>query len=860
MSKDFGATSGYLEPANKSWEQATWLTGKPPLDREFNLEGEIAQRLVSRNLEIGSGWLYDRSHFSPDIYPKANDGNYINEPGNFRNITVAAPALVANRFYFGPGQIAHLAGMLVNVRRKNDEWLPIDLPAAPAGVGVQRFDLVYLEVWRALVHGDNTITPTHRDINFKIFYNGWVDSVTGDNFVDDVYPGVPATETSKRVQVQWRIRTVAGVDLVTYPDGIDHAAVVFAQGPEAAPTAFTFANQATAGDSSLWVSTGHTNTVDGKVYATPICAVVRRNTTAYDKDTNQNGAKSLAAGGDSLRSDNARYDVILEKDIIDLRKSVARSFNLQELLEKNFGWAMDAKLKTGWGDSGLGGGQRGNVYTNADEIGNVDTPGANLLGDFDGVQKQWSDASSTTENFMVRALASRTVAINPGFWAEGDEFEVALPLTSSGIVDSVVSVSTTSGYPVAMYQVSGLNSQTITFKMIAGFNAEVPLASRTGYDLFVQYSVTYPSGQGLSRDPLRYTASLVTGAALNVLNGGDNLVVESAVPVGMTGMSADGGLYRPSRTATIIGKFTVTNLFVRSRTNATTYVPYFIESVTGIYDNIADPGKTTNLFLSFDGDTGLITHQVVPAAHRNMVVDLVSKDALPNGTQITLYYETPAQQALDGTAGVYNVPTVSVQILHTGNALYTVSGGSGVTGPAYPYARPGSMVPVSDAGFLGEHIYDYGQALTVSDFSSTAQMVRVPVSVPLAEVPYLTFGTPGTDVEGRGYYKTSESTPYDDNFGSGATPYLPSVFATLLQQTVPHKVLYPCIGMLVEDTALGKRGTLVLLIFSRSSTDDQNAIVFTAPGTDSCVGIYRLKGNPTMSSKTRQMGHSLVEV
>jgi hypothetical protein len=861
MSKDFGPTSGYLDPANKSWEQATWLTGKPPLDKEFNLAGEIAQRLVAHQIELSSGFLFDRGYYGPQIFPTDTSGNYVREPGAFRNTTPAVPAVVANRFYFGPGQMVHVAGMLVTLRQATSEWMEIDLPAAPAGVGVKRWDFVFLEVWRALLSGDNTVTPTHRDGSFKIFYNGWVDSPTGQNFTDDVYDAGVGTETSKRVQIQWRLRVVSGVDLITYPDPLDETTVVFAQGPEAAPTANTFTNAAGIGDPGLWYSTGNTNTVDGYVFAVPICAVARRNTTAYDKDTNQNGALALAGPADSGRSDDARYDVILEKDIVDLRKGVSREFNHEMLLQKNYSWLMDGKLKTAWEDSQLGGGQRGTQFTNADEIGNTDTPGANLIGDFDGIQKQWSDAVSVTEHISTHALASRTVAGNPGFWAEGDEFQIVMPVASTGIVDDIISVFTSSGYEIEAFLAQDLNTQTVTIRLVDPFDADVPLLDRTGSTIYVRFSATFPGGQGLTRDPLTYKADIVTGASLTALNGGDNVVIDSAVPAGMTAFSADSSLFRPSRTATLIGEFPHTSYAITSRTTTTTYVPYFIEDVVGIYDAVADPGKTTNLLVSFNGDTGLITHAVVPATHRSMLVDFSSKDPLPNGTQVTIYYETAAQQTVDPTAAVYNVSTLRVHVLHAAQHLYTTSSGSANHSPAYPYVRPGQLVPASDPTFPGEHFFDYTQAITVTGFSTSTQAIQLPLTVPFAHTPFLRLGNPDVDVENRAFYASSLSTDFDDDFGAGTVPYRPAVFANLLQQDIPHKVLYPCIGMLIEDTAIGKRGTLVLMVFTRTANDSQNAMVITGgAGGDSCVAIYRMKGNPTVSTKKMQLGYPLVEV
>jgi len=855
MSKDFGPVSGYLDPANKSWEQVTWETNRPPLDKEFNLFGELFLRRLFRSEEMPSGFLMSRDYFSPDIFPKTNTGVYAEEPGNYRDrLPAGVPS--ANTFYFGPGQVAKVENMPVYVRSKTSEWTAITLNAAPSGVAVKRFDLVFLEVWRAGLTADAATDTANgiRDSNGKIFYNGWKDSPTADNFTDDVYdPGV-GVETSRRVQVQWRIRVVDGVDLNTYPDGVDDTGVVFAQGPAAAPTASTFTSESSTGDSGLFVSTGHSNIVDGNIWAIPICAVARRNQDTWDKDTNQNG-------GSGTRPDGLSYDEVVEQDIIDLRKIVSRDWDFDELLQKNMAWLMDGKLKTYWEDTGLGGGERATYFTQADEVGPVDTPGATKIDEFDGYKKQFSDAKVATNCYKIVQLADRTFFTSAVEWKNGDIFDIALPVSSEGIIDVVVEAAFYSGYELlsSHYVTANLNTQTITITLTGPLEADIPAPDRTNVDLYVKIGVSWPGGRGLSRDPREYQQTVVTGANIGVLEAGDNFVYESAVPPGLTALSTLSNFYKPSRTATLIASYTYVSFAIASRTTTTTYLPYDVESVTGIYDAIADPGKTTNLFLGVTGN--VITHGAVPATHRAMLVDFDSQQPIQAGDQVTLYYEAPAQQTLDITASGLNVSDVKIHIIHAPSYLYSISAGSGSHRPGYPYICPGSPIPICATGFTGEQDMDYDQPVNVDDFGTDAQFIQLPVHVPLAMIPYFIFTNSGTDQERRHYYNDVSNTAYDDEILGTPVAYQPSVFAKLLHTTHNHKVAYATIGMTVEDTAVGKRGTLLLLVFTQTSGDRQNSVLFDAAGGgDACVAIYRLKGNPTVSARKRQLGYTLIEV
>ena len=164
----------------------------------------------------------------------------------------------------------------VGTALNSDTLSQYTLPAPP-GSGT-RNDLVYLEVFIVEVPGSTATTPTavNKPDTSHVFKYGNV-LFGGNNAVDDI--NEVNYEIRRRVQVQCRIRVVAGVDFVTYPNGLSDPGV-FAQGPNVAATALLFASSVS--DAGLWVagngSLAHQSTLgtlDGYVYAIPIAKVAR---------------------------------------------------------------------------------------------------------------------------------------------------------------------------------------------------------------------------------------------------------------------------------------------------------------------------------------------------------------------------------------------------------------------------------------------------------------------------------------------------------------------------------------------------------------------------------------------------------
>ncbi|MCB1713496.1 MAG: hypothetical protein KDH96_13815, partial [Candidatus Riesia sp.] len=152
-----------------------------------------------------------------------------------------------------------------------------------------------------------------------------------------------ALESNARIQIQYRLRIIENVNLSTYADGLDDPSVVAyttsdfgGAGADGSATVRTFAKS--ADDPGLWIAGNGDSTdatlfgsVDGYMYATPVCAITRRNSTAFDRATNMNGGVTIASGT-SDRPDGLFYDQIVADDILDLRRG--RSGEIQDILQK----------------------------------------------------------------------------------------------------------------------------------------------------------------------------------------------------------------------------------------------------------------------------------------------------------------------------------------------------------------------------------------------------------------------------------------------------------------------------------------------------------------------------------------------
>jgi hypothetical protein len=327
MSKNLGdKVSRVLESSKRNYTGVVFQQKRPPLDSEFNLLQEIQSDKLTDLIKntTPSGFL----ELGP-ITGSPSDRNQLS--ASWRNaLKFKNPIAVVN------GWILHIGAGTNQVQENslNTIWheisgdedeIAIILPPAP--VTAHRQDLVFLEVWQATVETSDKINP-----------NGFLQSSLDDLQNDLIDPNINI-ETTKRTQIQYRFRSVEGVDFESFREGLGHPGAR-AQGPRSTPNV-NYIYRKHSKDVGLYVSgngdlqsQNDLETTDGYVYAIPVCRVHRKNRIAYSLQ-NQNGSQhTMISGFKSDRPDGLFYDDISSGDIEDLRHRVSFSgFDLTSLME-----------------------------------------------------------------------------------------------------------------------------------------------------------------------------------------------------------------------------------------------------------------------------------------------------------------------------------------------------------------------------------------------------------------------------------------------------------------------------------------------------------------------------------------------
>lgn len=172
----------------------------------------------------------------------------------------------------------------------------------------------------------------------RIYPEGNILSGASEYLVDNIIDPQVGVETTKRVQIQYRIRVVEGVDPYIYTEaGLGHD-FVYSLGPNLNRSdagSYTFSNMGEEnGDYGLWRSLCR-NTYDGYSWAIPMFFVTRRNSGAFNVNNNINGSTNYNLG--AIRPDGLTYNHIVTDDIIDIRRQIniqSYSYFLEKNLEK----------------------------------------------------------------------------------------------------------------------------------------------------------------------------------------------------------------------------------------------------------------------------------------------------------------------------------------------------------------------------------------------------------------------------------------------------------------------------------------------------------------------------------------------
>jgi len=315
MALDHGTgTSRTLSPLDRAFASVIWQKGKPPLDAELNLMGsvEMEQRRQYIAGLMPSGFLMDPTRAAFDF---KFDKLWIN---HFHLGVPRAAQYALDADETQPVVWANVGGWIIPVAGTDitgaaEVHNVVKLYPAPGSDA--RTDFVFLEAWATLVQ------PNPSDANKPTASTIWKYGNVkhgGTNITDDLEDPKIGFETSKRVQIQYRIRVYgsgvgggAGVNLAVHPDGFGDPNILGQGAATGVVAGMQWTNmREQLGDPSLWrAGDGDPNnalgSIDGYTYAIPICAVFRRCVQTYvavkqSGNPTQNGATVRTPGVSSL--------------------------------------------------------------------------------------------------------------------------------------------------------------------------------------------------------------------------------------------------------------------------------------------------------------------------------------------------------------------------------------------------------------------------------------------------------------------------------------------------------------------------------------------------------------------------------
>ena len=493
-----------LDSEDRSFERVVYQRKKPPLSCEVNFTGDLASKHSQELAQflVPSGW---------GLVGALRDDTTESDGG--AGDVLCSSTYTANTFKLlgidkgveKESLIAYVNGWKLLVQGSNsaaDENNIILLSDPPSTA--YRVDFIFLEVWRKLL--------STTDVVYKygnLLYGG-------TNPTNDLIDPAINIETSRRVQLQYRIRVVDDIDIESYPYGFDPNKV-FVQGTLSSPLSTCshayFAQ--TPGDLGLWragvgdaAAQEDLGTVDGYTYAIPMFAVHRRNTSSYNVETRSNGAgKSLSdylVGQPSDRPDNRYNNWVVTDDILDMRHRITPVQNMKELCESSFEKLTHGRIRQKMEKTTLGEDHFGTILVQADAVSYVDRAGSTLLASGDSLRRMFSNAQiAQPDTLLVKTVNDKTAGTPGNPWTTSDQIQIyATAYPTGSVITSVDQIYTSTGILTLTtdYTVSGTGTNIVTIT-IPGTSSLLA----TSIPITIDYTVQFAEGiNGMSGLPERF--------------------------------------------------------------------------------------------------------------------------------------------------------------------------------------------------------------------------------------------------------------------------------------------------------------------------------------------------------------------
>jgi hypothetical protein len=400
MSDNFGTKqSRVVEVDGRALDNVVFLTARPPLSSEWNLINQISNEKAqdAARLSVPSGWMRVGAVSDTVSESDAQSGDALTsesyEADTFKLISKGGNVAVVNGWK-----------VLVQGWNSPDDNNVIELDTA-AG---QRYDFVFLEVWRKLVAYNESLYP----------YGNVSKTPYTDNEI--LWPAV-GTETSMRVQVQYRIRSVpvstvlsgdsdVFADVGVHPIGGRVTGEYTFNSFEACDADDIGLYRAGDGSSDSQINLA---TVDGYVYAIPMFLVYRRSPSAsvFAPTTINNGYTTVARLADGYvkdRPDGLLADCVYPQDVVDFRHLVAASSSdvkdmVDRTVSKLVSGDLATALKRGYDQNGQQSmaSSGGSILTKAERINSTGSDNIPNMGTGDSFRRAFCNAGVTTDHCIA---------------------------------------------------------------------------------------------------------------------------------------------------------------------------------------------------------------------------------------------------------------------------------------------------------------------------------------------------------------------------------------------------------------------------------------------------------------------------
>ena len=719
-----------------------------------------------------------------------------------------------------------------------------------------------------------------------------------DNIVDPLL----LRESSRRIQIQYRIRVLdVDFDSNAHPEGFTHPDC-FAQGVWGEDSTYNFSRvTGSENDAGLWrAGTGNQTsafqlgTVDGYVYAIPLCMVSRRNSAGFDAVLNANGGVLSTLELPSDRPDGKYADLVYQDDVLDMMRHVypfgldyasETTYQFQSLLDQNY-----YTLLTFEDTAGSQTGTRSITPMVCDEIGQPITLGGigdgsnrgNYIRTFDHIARRFG-SQPIIEYLTFKLLPT---ASNPWLyvtkasgtnWFDGDEITLDLaeldPLSISnwtggtgihnyltifnyGYVIDVVdawhndgNVTTPISKKVEIASIRGLGgnqvylildrnrTETNTGYLVgdAGLGGDQGSAN----EIYIRFAVAYPAGAGLTQTPIHdgYASSetFPNGAYVEVdpANRPSDIAEGTAPYIHIRQGYRDVCAYYlvPMLELVTPEKDLVTLKLQHPIEYMLDFEPDVVDSLDNSLGYMVNQSKL--------GSTESIITLTDPRPFQDeLTVTYYARMPLSlheNGYQMAIYYKACAKQSMYNSKfsllGANPQPLV-LKPLYVPPNLWVIQGGKGSVELGYPYYAPSEQISVREDQD-SEGLLSATPRISLPDFNIDTGVVSLTSLLPLDISGNLTFNMLdyAEDEEGRAHFISTLDSAYR-----------PMSIAMPLANYSSHKTALPFLARVVEDTPILRRGEVVMVVISRlSGLSKENKVVLSDGDDKTVASIYRTK-------------------